>query len=150
MKYLLDSSTLIAYLDTEHGHYQRVATWLPGKQALVCPIVEGSWVRYRVRDLFTASSAAKSIQSNYDSGFFTFLPDSLTYAKADLSHVRGHKQVTDAYLVALAKSGGMKLATLDAPLAAAYPDDVELIPELTPPQPDPAETTSDEDIQPSN
>jgi predicted nucleic acid-binding protein len=36
--------------------------------------------------------------------------------------------VTDAYLAALARHHGGKVATLDEPFAKLYPDDVVLIP----------------------
>ena len=40
----------------------------------------------------------------------------------------GHKQVTDAYLVALAKSNNVRLASFDRGLAALRPDLVGLVP----------------------
>lgn len=46
----------------------------------------------------------------------------------DLTHVVGHRHVTDAYLAALAASRGGRLATFDQALAASVPDLVELIP----------------------
>jgi len=42
--------------------------------------------------------------------------------------VQGHKQVTDAYLAALARAHGGRLATLDATLAAMHPDVADLMP----------------------
>jgi predicted nucleic acid-binding protein len=59
---------------------------------------------------------------------WSFAADSLSYADADMDAVAGHRQVTDAYLVALAKHRGAKLATLDKALAALYPDEVVLVP----------------------
>lgn len=47
-----------------------------------------------------------------------FWPDSLSYLDISESGVRGHKQVTDAYLAALARANGGLLATMDAGLAA--------------------------------
>jgi predicted nucleic acid-binding protein len=41
--------------------------------------------------------------------------------------VIGHRQVTDAYLVALARRHGGHVATLDAGLAALHGDDVLLL-----------------------
>ncbi len=42
--------------------------------------------------------------------------------------IRGHRQVTDAWLVELARRRGGRLATLDASLATLHPDTVVLIP----------------------
>jgi uncharacterized protein len=36
--------------------------------------------------------------------------------------IRGHRQVTDAYLAALARKHGAKLATFDQALALVHPD----------------------------
>ena len=60
-----------------------------------------------------------------------FWPDSLSYADAGLDHVRGHRQVTDAYLTSLvAGRPGTTLATLDEGLARALPDLTTLVPPL--------------------
>jgi predicted nucleic acid-binding protein len=58
---------------------------------------------------------------------YEFWPDSIGYRAIDGSKIIGHKQVTDAYLVTLAKARNAKLATFDIALAAANPDDVLLI-----------------------
>ena len=57
-----------------------------------------------------------------------FWPDSVSYADVDLAHVRGHRQVADAYLVDLARTHGGLLAALDPALAAELPDAVTLLP----------------------
>lgn len=46
-----------------------------------------------------------------------FWPNSLSYADVDLNHVVGHRQVTDAYLLALARTHSATLVTFDAALA---------------------------------
>ena len=57
--------------------------------------------------------------------------DSIYYGDVDLDRVRGHRQVTDAYLVGLARSHDGVLATLDQGIAAAYEDSVALLPHET-------------------
>ncbi|MGL5928860.1 MAG: hypothetical protein ACRCY8_08000 [Dermatophilaceae bacterium] len=47
-----------------------------------------------------------------------FWPDSISDADVDPADIRGHRQVTDSYLLALAESRGARLATFDAALAA--------------------------------
>lgn len=59
-----------------------------------------------------------------------FLAADFPYAGIPLESLLGHRQVTDAYLVALAKSKGAKLATFDEALASMHPD-VELVSERT-------------------
>jgi len=54
---------------------------------------------------------------------YEFWPDSLPYANADLHQVRGHRQVTDAYLAALVGSRPeTRLATLNEGLVQARPE----------------------------
>lgn len=52
-----------------------------------------------------------------------FWPDSLTYRDADMEEVLGYLQVTDAYLVSLARDHGLnaRLATFDKALVQHYP-----------------------------
>ena len=47
--------------------------------------------------------------------------------QVDLTGVLGHAQVTDAYLAALARTRGGRVATLDRAFAAVAPDVVDLI-----------------------
>ena len=42
--------------------------------------------------------------------------------------MQGHRQITDSWLVELARRQGGVLATLDVPLATLYPEVVELVP----------------------
>jgi predicted nucleic acid-binding protein len=49
------------------------------------------------------------------------------HTSADLGHVAGHRQVTDAYLAALAVSQRGRLATFDNALVEALPAQTELI-----------------------
>lgn len=58
------------------------------------------------------------------------LPDDLDVADAshDWDELRGHRQVTDAHLVALAATAGGRLATFDDALADRHPRDVLRLP----------------------
>jgi len=56
-----------------------------------------------------------------------FWPDDLSYEKISARGIIGHRQVTDAYLAALARSKGGVLVTMDKALAALNPDVCELI-----------------------
>lgn len=55
---------------------------------------------------------------------YEFWPDDISYSDAPLDRIRGQKQVTDAYLVALATHHGGRLATFDKALAATHPEAV--------------------------
>jgi predicted nucleic acid-binding protein len=57
-----------------------------------------------------------------------FWPENFSYTEIDPTRLTGHKQITDAWLAELAKRKGGKLATLDEPLSALWPDSTVLIP----------------------
>lgn len=128
MKYLLDASVLIPLLTPEHIHHRAAQDWLRPIGAFAgCPITEGALVRYIFRTRPDAAETAAIMLSRLAAWpGYSFWEDSVSYAQVDLSRVIGHKQVTDAYLVALARARGGKLATFDEALAVFYPD-VELV-----------------------
>jgi len=127
--YLLDANVLIALTVEEHEHHRRVAAWLAGvENVALCPIVEGALVRFLVRLGESVKVAAEVLRLLHASPRCDFWPDSMSYADADLSGVRGHRQVTDAYLVALVASRpDARLATLDEALAQVGPELTALI-----------------------
>lgn len=130
MRYLLDANVLIALVVEEHEHHERATRWVATVDAFaLCPVVEGALVRYLVRTGDGAAAASQVLRAVHALPACDFWPDSLSYATADLSAVRGHRQVTDAYLVGLvAASGGARLATLDLALAQAHGDLALLLP----------------------
>ena len=130
MRFLLDSSVLIALASRNHPHQNRCEFWFTGIEAFAtCPITEGALVRFLVR-LNESPSAIHSVLSHitvHDG--HEFWADSISYIDTDLTQVMGHRQVTDAYLVELVRQHlGTKLATLDEQLAQTYPKQALLIP----------------------
>lgn len=119
---LLDANVLIALTVAEHEHHRRAADWLLTTDCFaVCPVVEGALVRFLVRigeSTQTAMDILRGVNAHPRSEFW---PDDLSYRDVDLTVVRGHRQVTDAYLVGLARRHGSVLATFDDGLAAAHP-----------------------------
>lgn len=130
--YLLDANVLIALTVAEHEHHQRATAWMADVPAVaVCPIVEGALVRFLVRLGESATTAQLVLRGVHGRTGVTFWPDGVSYAEARLDHVRGHRQVTDAYLASLAAARpDTLLATLDHALADAHPDVVVLVPQL--------------------
>jgi len=130
MVWLLDANMLIALSDSEHDHFERAWTWLHSRRRFATsPVVQGALVRHLVRMGARPTSIKDSLDRLANSPNHEFWPDDLPYAGADLGRVIGHRQVTDAYLVALTRAhADAKLATMDVALAATYPDVVELIP----------------------
>ena len=129
-KYLLDANILIALVTDDHDHRARAGQWFANQSSVaICPVVQGAFVRYSIVNRRSGDEARKILQGLQADPRFEFWPDSVSYADTDLQQVKGHQQVTDAYLVALTRThADAKLATMDVALAATYPDVVELIP----------------------
>jgi predicted nucleic acid-binding protein len=129
--HLLDASVLIALTVAEHQHHDRASVWAADLERFaVCPVVEGALVRFLVRIGESALAATAVLRAVHEMPAAEFWADSLSYAGATLDHVRGHRQVTDAYLASLAGSRGGLLATLDGALAEELPATVALVPPI--------------------
>lgn len=131
MRYLLDANVLIPLVVEEHEHHERATLWAAAVDGFaLCPVVEGALVRYLVRTGEGAAAALHVLRAVHALPACTFWTDSLSYVAADLSGVRGHRQVTDAYLIGLvAAHHDARLATMDRALARAHPGLVLLLPD---------------------
>ena len=127
--YLLDANVLIALTVAEHEHHARASVWASGiTRFAVCPVVEGALVRFLARIGESAAVAQRVLGAIQALPACEFWPDSLSYTAADLDRVRGHRQVTDAYLVSLAADRPDALvATLDEGLVQSHPERAVLI-----------------------
>ena len=127
--YLLDANVLVALTVAEHAHHARASAWMAGVDRFaLCPVVEGALVRFLVRIGERAAVATRLLRQVHALRGGEFWPDDLSYADADLRPVRGHRQVTDAYLVGLAERHGGVLATLDEGLQREWPSATLLLP----------------------
>lgn len=126
--YLLDANALIALVVSDHEHHEVAARWAAGVDLVaVCPIVEGVMIRFLVRAGERPVTALAILSALYESPRCAFWEDAISYRAVDLGHVVGYRQVTDAYLAALAAGRGCPLATFDRALAEALPGRAELI-----------------------
>ncbi|MFX0539453.1 TA system VapC family ribonuclease toxin [Ornithinimicrobium sp. Y1847] len=127
--HLLDANVLIALTLREHEHHDRAALWLAsvGDYA-VCPIVEGELVRFLLRLGEPAAAATAVLATIASQDRSRHWADDVPFSAVDLSGVRGYRQVTDTYLVALARAHGGLLATFDQGLVHAHPRLVVPIP----------------------
>src|SRR5687768_12292511 len=55
MTYLLDVSTLLAWLWRDHEHHRRVMSWQMGKSVAICPITELGFLRISTQPAFGAT-----------------------------------------------------------------------------------------------
>ncbi|GMU39169.1 MAG: ribonuclease VapC29 [Chloroflexota bacterium] len=134
MALLLDSNVLIALLSAGHVHHAAAREWFAGlaEPFATCPITEGSLVRHVLRGGESPRTATVLLQAVSRHPSHVFWIDSLPYTEVGLDGVIGHGQVTDAYLVALARAHDARLATFDRGLFEAYRDAVELVPGAAP------------------
>ena len=127
--YLLDANALVALTVQEHEHHQRAVRWTAEVDSVaLCPVVEGALVRFLARLGESPATASALLDALHASPRCEFWPAELSYRDADLDHVVGHRQVTDAYLAALAAHHGGRLATFDRALAGVLPSTVTMIP----------------------
>jgi toxin-antitoxin system PIN domain toxin len=130
---LLDSNVLIALGDVDHVHFKAAEQWFTGRHEqpfATCPITQGSLIRHLIRQRIVPGSldASRILGGFRDHPMHRFWPDDIDYCNVRWDGVLGHRQVTDAYLAALARHHGGKVATLDSGFAALHDDVVELIP----------------------
>ena len=129
MSRLLDANVLIALVVADHVHHDAAEAWLAGhaESFATCPITEGSLVRLLVRHGQDGATARAVVTALAEHPRHEFLADSVSYREVPLDGVIGHRQVTDAYLVRLARVHQRKLVSFDHGLAALHGDVVELI-----------------------
>jgi uncharacterized protein len=130
--YLLDVSVLIALSWPGHQFHQKVQSWFgrnSPKGWATCPIVQAGFVRIVSNPAFSPRAvspleAVGALQITVGHPTHQFWPDSISLPDAvEMLHgpVKGHQQITDAYLVALAVKNRGKLATLDRGIARLGP-----------------------------
>lgn len=132
MVHLLDGNVLIALGDCDHLHHAATRHWFGqrgGAPFATCPITQGTLLRLLLqRNAMPAPDALAILRGFVTNPAHRFWPDDLGYEAIRWDGVIGHRQVTDAYLAALARKHRGRLATLDRGLAALHHDVADLIP----------------------
>jgi len=124
---LLDVNVLIALLDDAHVFSRRANEWLDAnpRSIATCPIVENGAIRimsapsYSATHRATPEQVAQGLRSLAEAMDHEFWPDDVSMldeAIVDFSRLHGHRQVTDAYLLALAVRRGGAIASFDTAL----------------------------------
>jgi toxin-antitoxin system PIN domain toxin len=128
---LLDGNVMIALAVADHVHHRAAMRWFSTTERFAtCPITQGTVLRFLLRQGLTAAIGLEFLAALAHHRGHEFWSDEVAYSGAMLSRVVGHRQVTDAYLAALARHHRGRLATLDAGLAGAHPDVALLVPAL--------------------
>lgn len=121
---LLDANVLIALVVAEHVHHDAAEAWLAhdAGEIATCPTTQSALVRFLVREGLPAEQAVATVGAVQALERHQFWPDDLALDAVEVRAVVGHRQLSDAYLAALARHHGGRLATFDRGLAAAHPD----------------------------
>jgi toxin-antitoxin system PIN domain toxin len=119
VRYLLDVNFLLACVWRSHAQHSQASAWLDRQAGFVtCPLAQLGFLRVSLSPGYRAApadalAALGDLTSRKGSRFVT---DDLGVDRIPV--VSSHADVTDAYLVAVAKAHGLKLATLDKILCA--------------------------------
>jgi hypothetical protein len=123
-RYLLDANVLIALIDPAHVQHDRAHDWFAahGKHAwATCPLTQNAVVRIVGHSRYpnspgTPSAVAEQMAILLSLEGHEFWPDDITLFDAtriDSTRLLDSSQVTDSFLLALARAHGGQLATFD-------------------------------------
>jgi uncharacterized protein len=134
---LPDVNVLVALLWEAHLHHGAAVAWFTSAESFAtCSITQTGFVRVSsnpsiFRDALSVREAVATLAALIARPAHRFLPDDVGFVdNAAVAHDRlvGHRQVTDAHLVGLARRHRAQLVTFDAGLAALGGDTVRLLP----------------------
>lgn len=133
---LLDVNVLVALAWDSHVHHAATRAWFAAMSRdgwATCPVTESGFVRVcsnpKVLPHPIGVEAARSVLAALCSApGHAFLSDDVSIGDADVPAMSGHRQVTDAHLLTLARRRGRRLVTFDRGLLKlADGQDVDLL-----------------------
>jgi len=136
---LLDVNALVALAWDAHVHHAAIRSWFAGSAAAgaggwaTCPVTESGFVRVSsnpriLGGAISVEQARTVLRAMRRHPAHRFLIDDVSLADPDIGPLAGHRQVTDAHLVALARRHATRLVTFDSGAARlAHGDEVELL-----------------------
>lgn len=124
---LLDVNVLLALLDSDHIDHERAADWIDdeiGSGWASCAITQNGFVRIisqpRYPSPITPAEAVELLARTCDQPHHEFWPCDVSLLDGDAvdrTRVHGHRQITDAYLLALATRHDGRFVTFDQSIA---------------------------------
>jgi toxin-antitoxin system PIN domain toxin len=119
---LLDVNALVALAWDSHVHHAAVREWFTANSKsgwATCPITEGGFVRVSSNPKVMAhpigvAAAIEVLAALRSADGHVFLSDDVSPTEADFPQVFGHRQVTDAHLLTLARRHRVDLVTFDS------------------------------------
>jgi toxin-antitoxin system PIN domain toxin len=121
---LLDVNLLVALFDPDHVHHDLAHDWFHDQRRhgwATCPLTENGLVRVLTNPAYGGMlrrpvEITAHLGSFRAGGHHRFWPDGVSLADArvfDPAFIRGHRQVSDIYLLGLARHARGALATFD-------------------------------------
>jgi hypothetical protein len=137
---LLDVNVLVALFDPDHIHHELAHDWFAGSRGdgwATCPVTENGFLRVLANPgyrgvLTRPSELLARLRRFCSSGHHAFWPDHVSLRDPEIfdpSFIAGPRQITDIYLLGLAKVKGGRLVTFDGgiPLRAVRGGDRHLL-----------------------
>jgi toxin-antitoxin system PIN domain toxin len=133
---LLDVNALIALAWDSHVHHAAMRAWFTANGSAgwaTCPLTESGFVRVSSNPIVLPSAigvdaARKVISTLRAHPNHRFLGDDVSMGDRDVPSIAGHRQVTDAHLLTLARRHGVRLVTFDSGiLALGGRNDIEVL-----------------------
>ena len=132
MRALLDVNVLIALLDGGHVHHAAASSWLGANIHhgwASCPLTQNGCLRIMYADGYprrqTVVAVADRLREATAADYHEFWPDEISVldtSRFELTRWLSSRQITDAYLLALAVHRGGAFVTLDRKV------DLQLVP----------------------
>ncbi|MDP2954884.1 MAG: PIN domain-containing protein [Longimicrobiales bacterium] len=130
MVHLLDVNVLVALFDPAHLHHDAAHAWFGTERErgwATCPITQNGFLRVLSNPAYPGrrtpvADAAGRLRLFLASAGHVFWPDDASLVDEGLvsvGHLAGHREITDAYLLALAVKRKGRLATFDRNLRLA-------------------------------
>jgi toxin-antitoxin system PIN domain toxin len=129
MRALLDVNVLVALLDAAHVHHRLAAAWLGkhiGSGWASCPLTQNGCLRILSNPSYPSPLplllVAQRLEAATADASHAFWPDAISLLDAQRigwRHVLSGRQLTDAYLLALAVAQGGRFVTFDRGVAPA-------------------------------
>jgi uncharacterized protein len=132
--FLLDVNLLMALLWENHEHHQTARAWLRhSSKFATCPLTQLGFARISSHAMLgygmSPEQAFQVLRGLLSDTRHRFIPDDLSCAdrilRTDL--IGTANQVSDYYLIALARQHGLALATFDVALAKAFHSEHTLV-----------------------
>lgn len=140
---LLDVNLLVALFDPDHVHHELAHDWFEGNRErgwATCPLTENGFVRVVSNPKYVGGSERPEVLVDILRRFCAatqhqFWSDAVSLTDPAIFHagfLANHRQVTDIYLLGLAKKRSARLATFDRDIpwkavVGAGPDVLEVI-----------------------